>query len=85
MERRGADNHFLRNLFDIYIPFARTKTAERLPLHTLPDTWNNFEDFSIKQEPNTVRFKKNLKKLLLNGLRDTPVCNRVNCPACQRV
>jgi len=84
-ERRGPINlHYLRNEDDLYVPFARTKTLERLPLFIMPVTWNEFTQPDIKNEINRNRFKKHLKEFLLNNLRDSAVCVRVNCPACDR-
>jgi hypothetical protein len=84
MERGGANSHLLRNHSDFYVPFARTKTSERLPLNILPSTWNEFNNATIKHEMITAVFKKKLKKILLEGLSDIPACNRVNCPSCLR-
>ena len=82
LERRGLANHLLRNNSDFFVPFSRTKTTERLPLHVLPTLWNEFDNIPAKMEINCVKFKKELKNSLLEDLNSIPVCNRVNCPAC---
>jgi exonuclease III len=84
-ERRGEENRQLRNQEDFYLPPSRTNTAERLPLHTMPLSWNNLISPSLKQEPNTKLFKRNLKSHLLDKLSAIPVCFRVNCPACNPI
>jgi hypothetical protein len=85
MERRGVENHQLRNQEEFHVPMARTKATERMPYHIMPLTWNIFENLEIKQEENSKNFKKFLKKSLLGYLSVRPVCNRVNCPACNRI
>lgn len=82
--KRGEGVHQLRNEDDLFIPFARTNSSERLPLHTMPKSWNTLADISLKTQNFTPRFKKDLKKLLLQRLDTFPTCNRENCPACQQ-
>lgn len=82
-ERRGENVYEnLRNAGNLFVPLGRTKTTDRLPLTEFPRAWNNFEDVSMKHEPNPIILKKKLKSFFINQLSNTPYCNRANCPAC---
>jgi exonuclease III len=74
--------HQLRNQDNLIVPMSRINLTARLPLSTLPQIWNNFNNDSIKLLSKKQSFNKALKKHLLSLLSVDPVCNRVNCPNC---
>ena len=82
-ERRGAELHVsLRNNEDLYVPLARTITADRMPVTEFPRAWNNFTEKQIKQEQSTKIFKTKLKNFFMDKLSHIPICSRANCTAC---
>ena len=70
----------LRNEEEYYLPMARTKMAERMPLYTFPSSWNSFQDDILKIDSNEKNFKKGLKNALLSQLSPVVTCDRFNCP-----
>ena len=55
----------LRNEHDIYIPFARTDHVKKLPLYSLPRTWNDLPDDRMTNNPTTfkIALKDHLRRL----------------------
>jgi exonuclease III len=81
--RRGElnGNYNLRNNNNLTVPFSRINLVERLPLCSLPSTWNSFNDRdNIKNAINLNQFKKQLKKCILSRIDIT--CNRLLCRSC---
>jgi hypothetical protein len=52
----------LRNATDIYIPFPRIDLFKRLPLYSLPNTWNSHD--TVRYYANRTTFKYALYDLL---------------------
>lgn len=80
-ERRD-DYMILRNQEDLFVPFARTTFAERLPLTSFPKIWSDFDSNEIKILRNKLEFKNKIKKLFLDRLSNEVVCQRLLCPRC---
>ena len=81
--RRGElyGNHRLRNNNNLTIPYSRINLVERLPVCSLPRTWNSFDDYNnIKNALSLNLFKKKLKKCLNSRIDVT--CNRLLCRSC---
>ena len=76
---RGAT---LRNAKDLFVPRARLAFNARLPLHSFPKLWNNFNNEALKLTTNTNSFKKNLKTYFLDDLAPSVQCNRAFCRDC---
>jgi hypothetical protein len=72
----------LRNMLDYNIPFARLKFSERLPLHTFPRTWNDFENHDIKCTFEKKKFRFLLKNYFFDRLPDIVACNNPFCRQC---
>jgi Reverse transcriptase (RNA-dependent DNA polymerase) len=72
----------LRNPNVYVIPYARTDQLLRMPLVTLPRTWNDLPN-EIKSKPSIFSFCNNFKLSLLESLPDLPVCTRLFCPVCR--
>jgi hypothetical protein len=72
----------LRNFNALQTPVPIFKDFERLPLYSLPRTWENFNNDAIKASPSIRLFDENLKSFLLEKLSDVPNCRRLICPAC---
>lgn len=71
----------LRNDQDYHIPRFRTTLISRLPLISLPQTWNSYTQINlIKSEPMPHIFSKKMKKYLLDSIDES--CNRLLCPIC---
>ena len=72
----------LRTHSDFSIPFSRLALISRLPLISLPKTWNKHKEIlkDLKNKPNFNLFKKHLKKTLIEKI-DTN-CNRLLCHIC---
>ena len=81
-ERRINMERMLRNEEEYYLPMARTKMAERMPLYTFPSSWNSFQDDILKIDSNEKNFKKGLKNALLSQLSPVVTCDRFICPTC---
>ena len=73
-ERRTNVEHNLRNQDALYVPLARIKLTERLPMYTMPTLWNNMYDQSLKNEMNLKNFKKKLKTNILSNLQSHVTC-----------
>jgi hypothetical protein len=52
----------LRNATDIYIPFPRIDLFKRLPLYSLPNTWNSHD--TVRYYANRTTFRYALHDLL---------------------
>ena len=76
---RGAT---LRNAGDLYIPRARLAFNARLPLHSFPKLWNNFNNEALKLNTNPISFKNSLKTHFLDDLASSVQCNRAFCRDC---
>ena len=76
---RGAT---LRNAKDLFVPRACLAFNARLPLHSFPKLWNNFNNEALKLNTNTNSFKKNLKTYFLDDLASSVHCNRAFCRDC---
>ena len=76
-------NHMLRNNSEFNIPRFRITLVEKLPLCSIPATWNNYLDIdNVKNATSKKQFVVKLKKSLLNQI---PLdCNRIGCPSCVR-
>jgi Reverse transcriptase (RNA-dependent DNA polymerase) len=79
---RGENLPILRNQDDLFIPFARSCFADRMPYFNLPKLWSSFNVAEIKFIRDKNSFKINLKKHLLGELSSIPICNRLLCPRC---
>ena len=76
---RGAT---LRNAGDLYVPRACLAFNARLPLHSFPKLWNNFNSVALKSTVNPNIFKNNLKTYFLDDLAASVNCNRAFCRDC---
>ena len=74
----------LRNMLDYNIPFARLHFSERLPLHTFPRIWNNFDHPDIKDIYDKKKFRKEVKSCFFQNLPDTVTCENPFCKQCYR-
>ena len=73
--------HVLSNANEFDIPRAQTSLAGRLPLCTLPSTWNYFEDPElIKNIDLRLDFKSMLKNHIIEKV--LTICTRLLCPMC---
>ena len=82
--RRGDQLEIsLRNENLLNIPFARLSSSIKLPLDNLPQTWENFQNESIKIISNKLEFYYKLKEHFLGELSEVMLCNRLFCPVCQ--
>ena len=81
--RRADQDHIeLRNDNDLFIPYARLTSTEKLPLVAFPKIWSAFPDERIKFIRNVPEFNMELKNYYLNQLSSNPTCNRLLCPHC---
>jgi len=74
-------DHPLRNDDLYFVPFSRLDQVSMFLHYNLPRIWNNLPP-EITTIENRILFHKSLKKYYLNQLSETPVCNRLLCPAC---
>lgn len=72
----------LRNLNDMYLPFARTSLVEKSPYYAFPNAWRNFNNNEIKIQRNKFELNKMLKKYYLDNLDSYYRCNRIFCTQC---
>ena len=72
----------LRKADELYIPQPRIQFCGRLPLHSFPKLWNEFEDKKIKNMQRSNPFKEGLKNYFLNDLAETVHCGRAFCRNC---
>jgi exonuclease III len=71
----------LRIQEDFYVPRFRLSLVSRLPLISLPKSWNNSNmTDNIKNKPTYALFKKHIKKHLIENINVN--CNRLLCPSC---
>ena len=71
----------LRIQEDFYVPRFRLSIVSRLPLISLPKSWNNSNmTDNIKNKPTYALFKKHIKKHLIENINVN--CNRLLCPSC---
>jgi hypothetical protein len=82
IRREGQAQVELRDDDLLYIPQARTKSAEYQPLIAFPKIWAQFPDEPIKFIRNKLEFNNKLKDFFLNNLKDQITCTRLFCPAC---
>jgi len=73
--------HPLRNDDMYYVPFSRLDQVSLFPHYSLPRLWN-FLPIEITTIGSRNLFRRNLKNLYLDRLRETPDCDRLLCPAC---
>ena len=76
---RGAT---LRNAAELFIPRARLAFNARLPLHSFPKLWNDFNNEALKATVSSNIFKNNLKNYFLDDLAAAVRCNRAFCRDC---
>jgi hypothetical protein len=74
---RGENLPILRTQDDLFIPFARSCFADRMPYFSLPKLWSSFNVAEIKFITDKNSFKINFKKHLLGELSSIPICNRL--------
>ena len=73
--RRGDQLEIsLRNENLLNIPFARLSSSIKLPLDNLPQTWENFQNESIKIISNKLEFYYKLKEHFLGELSEVMLC-----------
>lgn len=72
----------LRNMLDYNIPFARLDFSERLPLHTFPRVWNNFENQDVKSIYDKKLFRREVKTWFFDKLPYIVHCNNYFCKQC---
>ena len=80
---RGVMNgdHLLRNNYEFTVPRFRLSLVERLPLCSIPDHWNKFNDNNgIKNALTRKQFCTKLKKSMLDQISTD--CVRLLCPSC---
>ena len=80
---RGVMNgdHLLRNNNEFTVPRFRLSLVERLPLCSIPDHWNKFNDINgVKNALTKKQFCKKLKEGMLDQI--STVCVRLLCPSC---
>ena len=80
---RGVMNrdHLLRNNNEFTVPRFLLSLVERLPLCSIPDHWNKFNDINgIKNALTKKQFCKKLKESMLDQI--STVCVRLLCPSC---
>ena len=72
----------LRNSNEFYIPYSRLVFTDRLPLHSIPKTYNELDAPSIKNKLSMVSFKETLSDYLLSSYKDIVHCGRPFCKDC---
>ena len=72
----------LRCANDLYIPKHRLDFTARLPLHSFPKLWNEFDDKLLLKNPSTKSFNESLKAYFLDDLASVVQCGRAFCRDC---
>ena len=72
----------LRNSGDMYIPRARLEFSARLPLHSIPQVFNNFPDNVLQYSISHEKFKSGLNLFFMNNLPSEVYCGRPFCQDC---
>ena len=72
----------LRNKGDLFVPVHRLDYTARLPLHSFPKLWNEFESDKLKKTTSANSFKEGLKDYFLDDLAETVRCGRAFCRDC---
>ena len=80
--RQDPNLAILRNKDDLFVPFARTNFAEKLPLTSFPKIWNKLDNPYLTIIRNKIEFKIKVKKYFIEKLSENFICQRLLCPRC---
>jgi hypothetical protein len=64
----------------LHVPFVRLEHFLKFPLSDYPRLWNDFNHAVMANSRGL--FKELLKGYFIDKLNNTPICNRLLCPAC---